>query len=475
MKLNLLIIIQIVVFLLLPLSAFAEIKTVTHTLKQPFGGSQSPDDARTAGIARAKREALEQFGTYIESTTVVKNAQVDSDEILALTAGVTKAEVIKQKNYTDGDAFGMEITVKVELDTAVLESSLKRLLEDRNHLKDLKDAREREKKLLARIAELETENQQKGKTKQQSAKLKKEFQAASQGLTAVEWVDKAMAVWDLENNSNPKKAIQYFTEAIRLDPNYAKAFNLRGLAYFELNQHGRAISDFDQVIRLNKNDAKIYSDRGYVYAHLKQFDRAIADYNQSISLDPDYADTYGHRGSAYGNLKQFERAIADFNHAISLDPNLEQNNAWLYRDRGLAYKMLEQFDRAIADFDQAILINPKDTEAYNRRGRTYVELKQFDRAVSDFDQSIKLNSNNAIAYNYRGVAYGELKQFSLAMADFDEAIRLDQKYAWAYSNRGFLYLDLNSDKKACADLKKACTLELCSGYKYARQENRCSK
>jgi hypothetical protein len=79
---------------LLPCTAFATIQAITHTVQQPFGGSQSPDDARIAGIARAKREALEQFGTYIESTTIVKNSQVDSDEILALTAGTTKVEVI---------------------------------------------------------------------------------------------------------------------------------------------------------------------------------------------------------------------------------------------------------------------------------------------------------------------------------------------------------------------------------------------
>jgi hypothetical protein len=30
------------VFLLLPVSAFGEIQTVAHTVKQPFGGSQSP-------------------------------------------------------------------------------------------------------------------------------------------------------------------------------------------------------------------------------------------------------------------------------------------------------------------------------------------------------------------------------------------------------------------------------------------------
>jgi len=209
---NWLITITMAAFLILPLSAFAEIKTVTHTIQQPFGGSQSPDDARTAGIARAKREALEQFGPYIEMTTIVKNSQNDSGEILALTAGVTKAEVIKQKNYTDGDAFGIEITVKVELDTAVLEKSLKRLLEDRNHLKDLKAALEREKKLLAQIAELQKENQQKGKTEQQEANLKKKFQASSNGLTAVELYNKSGDLWNGKEISDPKKAVEYLTQ-----------------------------------------------------------------------------------------------------------------------------------------------------------------------------------------------------------------------------------------------------------------------
>jgi len=296
-------------FLLLPLSALAEIKSVTHTLKQPFGGSQSPDDARTADIARAKREALEQFGTYIESTTVVKNAQVDSDEILALTAGVTKAEVIKQKNYTDGDAFGIEITVKVELDSAVLEKSLKRLLEDRNHLKDLKAAREREKKLLARVAELEKQNQQKGKTKEQAAELKKEFQTTSQELTAVEWVDKAVALWDGKKFSDPKKAVEYLTQAIRLDPKFARAYTLRGCAYDHIKQFDRAIADYDQAIRLDPNDATAYIHRGIIYAEINQFDRAIADYDQAILLDPLNAVACTVRGFAYNELKRFVPAI----------------------------------------------------------------------------------------------------------------------------------------------------------------------
>lgn len=65
------------ILMLMPVSAMGEILTIKHTVRQTFGGGQSPDDARISGIALAKSEALEKAGTYIESLTVVKNAQVE--------------------------------------------------------------------------------------------------------------------------------------------------------------------------------------------------------------------------------------------------------------------------------------------------------------------------------------------------------------------------------------------------------------
>ena len=53
---------------------------------------------------------------------------MEKDEILALAAGVLRAEVISQKNYHTDDAFGIEIVVNVIVDTSVLEERVKKQL-----------------------------------------------------------------------------------------------------------------------------------------------------------------------------------------------------------------------------------------------------------------------------------------------------------------------------------------------------------
>jgi len=502
-----LIILIVAIILSLPFAASAEIKSVIHSVQQPFGGSQSPDDARIAGIVRAKREALEQFGTYIESTTVVKNSQVDSDEILALTAGVTSAEVIKQKNYIDGDAFGIEITVKVELDTDVIEGSLKKMLNNRSLLKDLKDSREREKELLLQLAELQKENKQKGKTKQQSAELKRKFQASSQKLTAYDWVQRAWALFDGEHYADPKTAIDYITQAIVLDQNESLMFSLRGLAYIDYNQfalakadfdkaihldpmssdeyffrgtafdrlgqYSQAIIDFDQAIHLDPKSSIAYSSRGLAFDRLGQPVQAIADYDQAIRLNPNEPLTISNRGTAHFSLKQYDLAIKDYSQAISIDPK----NSGFYNNLGMAFAASGLYDRAVASYDQAILINTNFTEAYNNRYFAYTKLNKFTEAIADYWHANGIEPNSASAHYSLGLLYASQELYDLAIAEYDKAIRLDPNYAAAYGRRGIAsifkrgleyFVRGNQDIKACEDLRYACQLKDCELYNSER-------
>ncbi|MDO9229558.1 MAG: tetratricopeptide repeat protein [Syntrophales bacterium] len=357
------------VLLLLPVSAVGEIQTVTHTVKQPFGGSQSPDDARIAAVAKAKREALEMAGTYIESLTVVKNYQVDKDEILALAAGVLKAEVVSQENYHTKDAFGIDVVVKVVVDTSVLDERVKKLLQDKTHLTQIKDTQKREKELLLRVAKLEEENRKLTAKKQSTQKLKKEFQQASQGLTALDWFYKAIALWNEELEiTDPIKAIEYFNNAIKLQPDFVEAYIGRGCAYSDLGQHQRAIEDYNEAIRLRPDFADAYGNRGLAYYSLGQQQRAIEDYNQVIRLKPDYAMAYNGRGLAYSDLGDQQRAIEGYAEAIRLKPDF----AGAYYNKGLAYDRLGQYQQAIEGYTEAIRLKPDFAKAYNNRGIAYL-------------------------------------------------------------------------------------------------------
>jgi tetratricopeptide (TPR) repeat protein len=287
------------ILMFLPVSAMGEILTIKQTVWQTFGGGQSADDARIYGTAKAKREALEKAGTYIESLTVVKNSQVEKDEILAITAGVLKAEVISQKNYASEDAFGIELVVNVVVDTSVLEDMVKKVLQDRTHLTQLKDTQKREKDLLQKVAQLEEENRKMTAEKESTQNLKKEFQQASQGLTAVDWFYKAYALWAEGKFNNPKKAIEYLNKAIKLQPDYARAYIGRGLAYFDLDLYQLAIKDYSEAIRMKPDYADAYYNRGLTYLLLGQYQLAIKDYSETILLKPDFVEAYYFRGDAY--------------------------------------------------------------------------------------------------------------------------------------------------------------------------------
>ncbi|EHJ11510.1 tetratricopeptide repeat-containing S1 family peptidase, partial [Crocosphaera watsonii] len=69
-------------------------------------------------------------------------------------------------------------------------------------------------------------------------------------LTAVEWFNKGE---DLGKNEDYLEAINAFTQAIRLNPNYNIFYYNRGVAYNKLGNYQRAIEDHNQAIRLDPN------------------------------------------------------------------------------------------------------------------------------------------------------------------------------------------------------------------------------
>jgi TolA-binding protein len=135
------------------------------------------------------------------------------------------------------------------------------------------------------------------------------------GEENVNWSHKAMALWGKDNFKNPKKAVDYWSRAIRKNQNTVKAYNNRGIAYHELKQYDKAIKDYNQAIKLDPANVSAYNNRGNSYYEMNKYDLALADFNQSLKRKPDYAKAHLNRGLVYYQMDNTDRACRDFQNA----------------------------------------------------------------------------------------------------------------------------------------------------------------
>jgi len=140
--------------------------------------------------------------------------------------------------------------------------------------------------------------------------------------------------------------IALLTDAIKLKPDFTRAFGIRGLAYEATNQDALAICDFSEVIRLEPKNARAYSCRGVVHAKQNRLDEAIKDLSHAIDLNPQQARFYSNLGVVYAWKNELDRAVDNLSRAIGLDPTW----ADAYHNRGVAYRLQNRISESAKDF-----------------------------------------------------------------------------------------------------------------------------
>ena len=149
----------------------------------------------------------------------------------------------------------------------------------------------------------------------------------------------------------PEKALDEFAAAVRVAPLYAPAHKGRGDVYhYVLKDDDKAIQEYSECLRLDPRDVNAYTSRAICYISKGDFDRELDDLSQAILLSPNDPALYTFRGGAYMSKKEYDKAIADCTHAIRLDPNY----APAYMSRASAYLLAGdqasyQADRSKAD------------------------------------------------------------------------------------------------------------------------------
>ena len=304
------------VLLSYPLQGFAEVKEIISEGTYNMGDGETPTVAESRALLQAKRVALEQAGTYVESYTKVENLQLTKDEIQVLASGLMEVEILDKKRTIIGDGihFWVKIKAKVNLDkTEEMANKIK--AKDKSFVDDYKKIQEAYDKSQKEIEELKKQLAEAKDVKERKL-IEAKITDEERLFQANEWFEKGFQHW---LNKEYNSAIEAFTSAIALDPNYVYAYGNRGIAYADKGQYDRAIEDYNKVIQLDPNDAEAYNNRGVAYDKKGQHDRAIEDYNKAIALDPNFAQAYTSRGLLYlVKLGNKEKGCSDWKKACEL-------------------------------------------------------------------------------------------------------------------------------------------------------------
>ena len=88
------------------------------------------------------------------------------------------------------------------------------------------------------------------------------------------------------NNNQFNIAIDIFTKVIKLDPNWAEAWNKRATVHYLVGQYQKSQNDIEKVLKLETRHFGALAGQGLVNIKLKNYEKAIKSYEKALEIHP---------------------------------------------------------------------------------------------------------------------------------------------------------------------------------------------
>lgn len=376
--------------------AHAEIQNVTasDTAMFDFGedDTQIVNTVKNVAKMRATQAAKEKAGVFIKSFSKTVNSVLTDDEISAYTSNnieilnTTYKKIPIQAHDVKGNdtgkiGFMYEATVTAKIDTSGLTAYIQQDSQDRQN------AVQQNKIAQKNIQQINQDFDKLQNSSESAEQIKIKLASVNDRMLANEKIDEGNKLY---NQKNYQGAISKYSDALKLNPNSAKAYYNRALCYDNLQDYSKAIADYTEAITYNGSDLDAYFNRGIIYVGLKDYDKAISDFKKIIRLKSSYVSAYVNLGVTYYFVGDYEQAIENFNKVIEIAKKNSSAYMRAHGNRGIVYTEMKDYKKALADLNKAVELGTKDGEAYYCRGVCNKALGRNAEAEKDFAKAREL-------------------------------------------------------------------------------------
>ena len=135
-------------------------------------------------------------------------------------------------------------------------------------------------------------------------------------------------------NGDQQGAIDDYTQAILLNPDYDIAYYNRANAKMSIKDYKGALTDYNKAIEIDKMLLDAYINRAILKYEMKDYEGEITDYRLAIQYCEPDSDVYNNLGRALYDLERFKESADAYGKGIKYFPE----DYRLYYGRGLARK-----------------------------------------------------------------------------------------------------------------------------------------
>jgi TolB-like protein/DNA-binding winged helix-turn-helix (wHTH) protein/Tfp pilus assembly protein PilF len=178
--------------------------------------------------------------------------------------------------------------------------------------------------------------------------------------------------WSADDPKLIATIVTVYTEAIRLDPDYALAYAARSLAFAGSATH------WDTTMSAVRSD----------------LDKAQADAAKAITLAPDLSEGYLARAVIYAVQLEFKEAGEDYERALALAPG----NARGLRDYGAFAVVMGHSDSGLTAVRRAVVLDPLNHNSHGFLGDAMNALRRYPEALAAYKEAEALVSTTPNSY-----------------------------------------------------------------------------
>lgn len=212
--------------------------------------------------------------------------------------------------------------------------------------------------------------------------------------------------------SQLERAEESFTEAIKMDPAMADAYNALGVVLTKRRRYDEAIELFTKALELNPNDAGFRINVALAYHLQGRSEDAEQAYQLAVDTNSDFAGVldFLSGGTGKGTTKR--------------DPLQKIASEKAYED-GAAFLRLDRLDRAVEQFDRALSLDPNNAEALNAKGVIATRQRRYDDALGLYKQASSIQPGNAGYHANLAITYHLQGRKDDAILAYRKAVELD--------------------------------------------------